>query len=151
VLFYQDFNKKREKLKNEDAVLRTDQAEPAISGHTVLNEKEIFSIRILNDSRASMMSLDSNEFEEVKIGGAKDSFVNDQMKEYQIQKGKVTSTYIMKAGDDDDDSYGLGNVTADGALGNKLNSHTNTIYRIIRHQLNQESHPIRMIIQQFSI
>jgi hypothetical protein len=137
-------------LKNEDAVHMTDQAEPASSGHSVLNEKEIYSIRLLNDSRASMMSMDSNEFEEVKTRGMKDSFVHDQMKEYQIHKGKVTSTYVMKAGDDDDDNYGLGNVTADGEFGNTLNQHTNTIYRIIRHQLNQESHPIRMIIQQFS-
>lgn len=134
----------------EGNVHRSDQAEPAASGQSLLNEDDIFNIRILNDDRSSIVSTDSNQFEEVKTIGMKDSLVHDQMKEYQVHKGKVTSTYIMKAGADDSFSY-FGSVNGDADLANSFDKRTLIISRIIKHQLNQETHPIRMIIHQFSI
>lgn len=152
VKFYQDFNKKQTQLVAKEKVHQSDKAEPAVSRQSLLNEDDIFNLRILNDDRSSIVSTDSNQFEEVKTIGMKDSLVHDKMKEYQVHKGKVTSTYIMKAGAGEDDSFSyFGSVNGDADLSNSVDKRMLIISRIIKHQLNQETHPIRMIIHQFSI
>lgn len=95
---------------------------------------------------------ENSDFGELKSMGVRDSIIDNNLKEFQLQKGKVTSTYIMEANIKNDnlcDTFNT-NVTLDVDTFNTLDKNADLIYKIIKHQLKQESHPIRMIIDKFS-
>ena len=63
------------------------------------DEDDIYDIKYESDNYSSYS--DTSDFEEMKCMGIRDSMVDNRMREYQVQKGKVTSTYLMKADTED--------------------------------------------------
>lgn len=129
--------------KKQEAISSPDK----IRINSYLNEDDIYKIRYDNDDRSSVASYDSDK-EEVKVVGLSESDA-ENMREYCMKKGKVKSSYIMKKEGSLNNTLNT-ELNADLETICTLNSSANIIYRIIRHQLNNQSHPIRMIIDQFS-
>lgn len=148
--FYQDFHKKQSQLQNEEKAKarERDKFEPIRTG-SYLDEDEIYQMRYETDSRCSVASRGSF-LEEIKVVSYDDQNREDEaVREFSMKQGKVRSTYMMK--NDTMDTTFMRDLDADLDTINTLNNTANLIYRIIRHQLKNESHPIRMIIEQFSV
>jgi hypothetical protein len=149
VAFYKDFKKKKanekEKDKKFDKVL-------APKPNSYLDEDDILDVRYEID-RDSFMT--SPHHEETKLSNTEESEQRSMMREIQLQKGKVRSTYIMKNNQIstrlNESGVSIGNdVTKDFDTLCVLDSDGEMTFRIIRHQMKNSSHPIRVIINKFS-
>lgn len=147
--FYQDFIQKLTQLETRlKQKTRKPKEEPRIMSGSYLDEEDIYNARYAEESRGSIVSVEQS-FEELKVINWRDSIVENNMREYQVQKGKVKSTYVMK--NDLTCSPNTTVISGDLETINTLDPQVGMIYRIIRHQLRNKAHPIRMIIKSFSL
>jgi hypothetical protein len=149
VPYYKDFQKKRVKLEHEQKLKQAKKPNKDKKYGEYLTQEDVFNFKMENDSNSSLASPSEND-EEIKMMDVRESMVDNKMREYELKKGKVTSTYIMKKEANDDGLLVRGDMTAEIVTVNALNFEASVVYKIIRHQLKSDSHPIRMIIKEFS-
>lgn len=131
--FYQDFIKKLVQLETRaKQKTRKPKDESRIVSGSYLDEEDIYNARYAEESRGSIASVEQS-FEELKVINCRDSMIDNNMREYKVQKGKVKSTYVMK--NDLACSANTTEISGDLETINTLNPQTGMVYRIIRHQL----------------
>lgn len=146
VEYYQDFCKKIDRLDSK-VVSNQTRDSPKIKSGSYLDEEDIRDMRRDSDSRCSITDTEPS-CEEVKVINCTDQEIEGNMREFCMQKGKVRSTYIM-AKDDNQSSF-ITNINGDLDSITSLNARADLYYKVIRHHLGKEDHPIRQIIEQFS-
>ena len=150
--FYADFEKKKQQEEDKQKKdQKKDKLKSNFSGY--LDEDDVLEIRSELESRNSMVSRNGRG-EEYKHS-YNNQLDRENVREIQLQKGKVKSTYIMKDNNDSVNSslntINRNDITQDANTLWNLDSDAELIFRIIRHQLKNDSHPIRLIIEKFTI
>lgn len=145
--FLKDFQTKKTQLEAKKTKKKAKTKGKLVSG-SYLTEDDIHQIQAENESRNSIVT-EAEPSEDMGASIYRESEINSDIKEFQMQYGKVRSTYIMRQ--EDTHNYSIRtDLSGDVETINTLNPEADITYRIIRHQLKRKDHPIRQIIAYFT-